>query len=925
MADPRKMVTPKNYWKTKRTENHAYWPFGYFRELFQNSTDAGAKNVHITLSDSPGKGAFGRDAKLDNVIRVIFSDDGTGMTQDILDKVYFSPGETSKIDGTTTGGFGTARIMTCFSQVRYNGRTGDIFFEGDGSEYEIMSTQDAIGYYRDLVNTTEDPKKKEELQAILAGIQADSKTRKGCRFEIDIDPTETISYGKPITLQLIKDALDDYLLASNLPCRVFVNGEENTKKTTKGAVKRNLSAETRDGQTVEFATVHTSMGEKAKHKGKVIVRVNGATMFIMPITSQNQVIVELKPELSRVVMTDNRDSLKYPFSYALTSFIEELSTDVRSAMQNKEEKRHTVIEGGLGEQVVYPKPDKTTEAPKMDFNIENLEVLENTNQPIVANIADIRDIYLQDFIEKVQNREPIAFLDTYHNQDHIYLMVENIRTNGKLGLQEISEELSSFIASHINRVALAGGAKPEDIRYSMMHNVHIYRQDDFKDDKKILEGIRRMTPNYWRVKGEANEGRGKKAHELLETWNIMCRYVMNAMAETYPNIAKNGLRFGTGWVFAKPQEAWVNNKYQNVQLEAQHRTQGNTHLLLLNPLLEDGSMAYNLSEEEDITKLMALAIHEGSHILGDRHDEDFAGTITKLASQFINLKLQKELRSDIASGLNGVRAAYGSGKSRVQTLDTKEIEEMQEKLAIRDEEEIEKPKEKIRPAQVLMSQAMPITTVVAGIATAPENRGKANEIELAVSSVFQDIGDGVMEIDNDRMKRLEKNMTSTVEKSIIHDTRQIDIEEAIAIVKENDVVEIPEPIVEKEVIEVNILADYDGIFNSLMQEPAKPVVRQTDKTPKVIEPKSSKAEDKPRRPRVEAVPNFSQFSVKDDATEVHVTPLSSLDGYEDILENLAGFIKPENPVVTLAPTETTSLLGDELDIDFDAEEIKPTF
>src|SRR3546814_15961123 len=99
---------------------------------------------YTTLFRSAGKGSFGRDPSLDNVVRIVFDDDGCGMDRDVLDDVYFAPGETTKKDGEFTGGYGRARLMTCFSQVRYGIRTHDCGVEGDGPDYTNLATDDGL-------------------------------------------------------------------------------------------------------------------------------------------------------------------------------------------------------------------------------------------------------------------------------------------------------------------------------------------------------------------------------------------------------------------------------------------------------------------------------------------------------------------------------------------------------------------------------------------------------------------------------------------------------------------------------------------------------------------------------------------------------------------------------------------------------------
>src|SRR3546814_7171522 len=79
------------------------------------------------------------------------------MDRDVLDDVYFAPGETTKKDGEFTGGYGRARLMTCFSQVRYGIRTHDCVVEGDGPEYTNLDIDDALKVgtgRRDALTTT---------------------------------------------------------------------------------------------------------------------------------------------------------------------------------------------------------------------------------------------------------------------------------------------------------------------------------------------------------------------------------------------------------------------------------------------------------------------------------------------------------------------------------------------------------------------------------------------------------------------------------------------------------------------------------------------------------------------------------------------------------------------------------------------------
>ena len=101
---PEIMKTPKGYWLTRRTEGHSDWSFGFWRELFQNAVDAGAKTIAITVEDAQGKGSFGRNPTVENVVRVSFQDDGVGMDESILRDVFLRPGESTNVFVIRRGG-----------------------------------------------------------------------------------------------------------------------------------------------------------------------------------------------------------------------------------------------------------------------------------------------------------------------------------------------------------------------------------------------------------------------------------------------------------------------------------------------------------------------------------------------------------------------------------------------------------------------------------------------------------------------------------------------------------------------------------------------------------------------------------------------------------------------------------------------------
>ena len=110
---------PKSFHVRERDRAYDDWTLSIFREFVQNSIDAGATRIDISIASAVPKGFEGRPPDARNVTRLVFEDDCGGMSLDVLNKVYFRLGETTKTGDDSVGGFGRARIMQNFSQVRY--------------------------------------------------------------------------------------------------------------------------------------------------------------------------------------------------------------------------------------------------------------------------------------------------------------------------------------------------------------------------------------------------------------------------------------------------------------------------------------------------------------------------------------------------------------------------------------------------------------------------------------------------------------------------------------------------------------------------------------------------------------------------------------------------------------------------------------
>lgn len=316
ISPPKTLIVPKAFFQTHRRSGYTNWRFAYWRELFQNSTDAGANRFDITMTEIDAVGTFGRSPPPHKVLRVTFADNGHGMTRDVLENVFFALGRTTKTgDDGMTGGFGTARIMFCCSQDRCEIHTGGMRVEADGAEYAIEEVS------RDHPD----------------------HVRNGCRFVIDIDLSageQPIPDQDTMTHELIR-----YLSMSQIPGTVMLNGEEMKHRALRGKVRRYLHAK---GEIGGFASVHLSASDD-EHQGTVIVRQRGSAMYARRLYGLKQrVIVEIDPHRAREILTENRGSMHDAYSDVLDEMVNALIVDTRTAMSDKKTGQVIDYAGSLG-------------------------------------------------------------------------------------------------------------------------------------------------------------------------------------------------------------------------------------------------------------------------------------------------------------------------------------------------------------------------------------------------------------------------------------------------------------------------------------------------------------------------------------------------------------------------------------------------
>lgn len=277
------------------------WRTAFWRENIQNSYDADASKIDIYI------------VSVDNdTCTVVIEDNGCGMTQETLEDVYFNLGETTKSDHNSVGGFGKARVLTCFAQESYKLHTNNLVVQGQGSEYNI----DVAPHYH-----------------------------KGVRLSIVVKSDAN-------SMRL---SLESYLKLCYLnKSIVTVNGKRWDNWTPRNKHARSLS----------FGEVYTN---KSKEAG-ILVRVNGVQMFSPYTVAPFLVIIEINQSESRKVLLSNRDGLIWNYQTELESFVNELNINKKSALRPKKNK--SIRYRGTGTFT-----SKRTQKPDIDKQIEALDTL----------------------------------------------------------------------------------------------------------------------------------------------------------------------------------------------------------------------------------------------------------------------------------------------------------------------------------------------------------------------------------------------------------------------------------------------------------------------------------------------------------------------------------------------------------------------
>lgn len=270
---------PHSYFKKAKKE-YRNWMMALFREVIQNSVDAGATKIDFTLDEEDGG------------YKLTCIDNGSGMDEHILIDVLLCLGGSHKDNDDAIGGFGYAKTLLFFAHDHYQIRTKDNIIEGVGGNYNF-SKSDAY------INGTE----------ITLSIARQDENEVTYSFEFYEAIKEIMAYShlKGVTVTFDHEVVKDnvYKFDFQYP-------------TTIGNV---IFKDMRDA-----------------YASKLWVRINGLAMFQHYVWSENKScflgILELS-EAPTKVLTTNRDSLKGQAEAEFNKIFASLQDERSSLKTNK--------------------------------------------------------------------------------------------------------------------------------------------------------------------------------------------------------------------------------------------------------------------------------------------------------------------------------------------------------------------------------------------------------------------------------------------------------------------------------------------------------------------------------------------------------------------------------------------------------------
>lgn len=369
-------VTTSHEFFKKSKKEYRNWKEAIFREAIQNSYDAGAKNISITINTP--------NYSEPHIVSVSVLDDGKGMNQDTLLNVLLTMGGSLK-ETNNIGGFGYAKSILFFAHENYTIHSQDNIVKGIGGQYTFSKTSDFF---------------------------------KGTLFTITV---ELSKYDNESDLIF---ALKRIVSNSNIKVNITCNNEKlsfNSKKQSYDLVSK-------------IGDIHFS--ESTSSNCSLWVRINGLAMFSHDLYFSREDGVGFNGYIDLNgspldMLTANRDSLRSSFNEDLNSIFDKLKNERQkynfeghfNFIINKKEKHeidydnfNNQLEKVTTIQIVNDSKSKLSHDPKVESHVSEQTVsLFKKFQKDYSKEKDKYESFFNDFLYSLSDSSyPTNFMVATH-------------------------------------------------------------------------------------------------------------------------------------------------------------------------------------------------------------------------------------------------------------------------------------------------------------------------------------------------------------------------------------------------------------------------------------------------------------------------------------------------------------------------------
>jgi len=377
------------YRSNAEKEYNSFW-MALFRELLQNSNDAGSTKIQLEIDDKKGT--------------IICIDDGNGMSLDVIQGKLLVIGGTFK-DGKSVGGLGKAKELLFFSQPRWSIRTDYYFIHGVGGEYEIFEKENKFnGTYITLY--------QEDCEVNWKFIE---------------------SYAKSVVRR------------SSIKAHIYVNGLRPPRHS-RGKYIKDID------QVGRLYLAKTRDGKKITDDNYLHVSVNGCWMFDRWIGEhEGRITVDIDSSVLSPLdgLTANRDGLKNEYAIKVDQLVKELIVDKAGAVRKRDPEIYLIK--GTGSVSVIPSDREIDELTKALEKMFQSELTESNLKELVEDHLALERLEMLQKSKPDHLMEELKCYTKVMNYEPDFVVIED-RDNGGWSYAKINKFMKTQKAATIARV-----------------------------------------------------------------------------------------------------------------------------------------------------------------------------------------------------------------------------------------------------------------------------------------------------------------------------------------------------------------------------------------------------------------------------------------------------------------------------------------